>query len=67
MFNRPVQVNIKSNNGHLSMDVESQDDITLCVEFLERLFKSNNKEPIKEKKLKESHVCEIGSRTPIKR
>ena len=67
MSNHPLQVNINSNNEHLFLEIESQQDITVCVEFLERLFKKKYKEPVVE--LQEIQVSDIGSgpRKPTQR
>jgi len=64
MSNHPLQVNINSHNEHLFIEIESQEDITLAVEFIERLFKKRKNQPVTE--LKEVQVGQVEPRIPPK-
>lgn len=64
MTNNILQVHIILNNENLFLEVESQDDISLTVEVLERFYKKNNKNKKPHPDLKEVQVSKLEPRSP---
>jgi len=64
MIHNILKVHIILNNENLHMEVESQDDVSLCVEVLERFYKKNNKGKKPLVGLKEVQVRKLEPRNP---